>query len=75
MRRPASRDVALRRFDAAAGEPNAELFVGVTRAELPEALPGEPLGEERTEQPLDRRADVRRGDAEPDGPREPAAFG
>src|SRR5213596_534341 len=51
-----------------AGEQRAELLVGVTRAEFPEVLPGETLGEERAEQPLDRRADVRSGDAEADRP-------
>src|SRR5437899_2421665 len=61
--RLAGRDVALRRLDQPAGEPRAELLVGVARAELPEGLPGTTLGEERAEQPLDRRADVRRGNA------------
>src|SRR2546427_162200 len=69
VRREAGRDVALRHLNESAREPRAELLVGVARAELPEVLPGEALGEERAEQPLDRRADVRRGDAEPDRPR------
>src|SRR5207245_8254484 len=69
VRREAGRDVALHHLNESAREPRAELLVGVARAELPEVLPGEALGEERAEQPLDRRADVRRGDAEPGRPR------
>src|SRR2546427_721979 len=69
VRREAGRDVALHHLNESAREPRAELLVGVARAELPEVLPGEALGEERAEQPLDRHADVRRGDAEPDRPR------
>src|SRR3989441_10814202 len=69
VRRAAGRDVALHHLNESAREPRAELLVGVAGAELPEVLPGEALGEERAEQPLDRRADVRRRDAEPDRPR------
>src|SRR5262252_1680041 len=63
VRRPRQRDIALDGHRGHAGQHVADLLVRVRRAELPEVLPGASLGEEGSEEPLDRLRHLGGGDA------------